>query len=619
MALTIGPGISVGPGISLLPEGAGGGGGATPNTFTIAEFVYDANSTYYGASTVANFTFGTLTSDYIDGIYKYVDANNNNQSGYTFVRPKDGTYTGFSVTSGLITGDLPSYPRNFIINGTTYRTHCDGYQYFLRTDPENLSANPGETFTITYDPNSQPTTAADTMLVEAYTYYTSYYGANADISGPVQGELFSDYFKSIVYSNSTGNTDIKLKDGSYTGFTVSGGSIDGDSSSSTRYFNINGYNVLCTFSAGAYSVATDAFSLQTASSSTAVSVVYDPAAQSGGGGGGGTFTDGTAYSSSSDYSSMGISVNGNVGNYNVVIRESEWTATAGYNALYALTTGGRFKINTSLDAGGTGDSIVTLSSGWSQINTGIYSASVTFSVAIQTGQPINAVTLEGEAPAAPLVTGTMTVALDGSFYGASPYAGTLSLTPTGLVRSIMSDGSTTMIEMNTGTFGDVVVVSDGGNSIYTINDSNTLEVTIDGVLYSGTLSSMGPYVGFFIMSDVFGLVAKNNQTLNVSFALPAASSAGYNVGDGTTISIATEQRGEGAVVITLISSAPAPITSFTTNVSITLTKPGTTLPLVLYDFYDQPPIDNMNGTTTHSYRIVNDYPNPESWDSMVIN
>jgi hypothetical protein len=266
-----------------------------PNTFTVANQVGK-----FGASSAAP-TFGVLTSDYLWSIYHDTTANPS-PIGKTIIFPKDGTYSGFSISSGAIDGDLTTYPRVFTITGDygaeNYELIYDGNFYYVALDDDaGLESRLGDTLGIVYNPAIQPTLTANTIKIMQFSLSGELFsGATtnaASTSVGVFGTVVSDYLRSVFYRSTNTGTYIELVDGTYAGFSVSGGAIDGDTSGSTRKFTINSIVETLTFDGAMYSYQAaepngDPFGIADISMyGDTVPAVYDPAIQGGGGGGGG--------------------------------------------------------------------------------------------------------------------------------------------------------------------------------------------------------------------------------------------------------------------------------------------------------------------------------------------
>lgn len=263
---------------------------ASNDTMIVAFVDSGGNNDVYGASDGERTTaIGTITSDYLSSVEATLNIYDNTAYSYIYLKP--GTYTGFSVgVDGAIDNDTPSYPRIFTINGNTYQFAYDINQlgYYIPTSCglENLT---GQTIPVLYDPATQPTVLPNTMFVNSYT---SPYGGGttygASNQGQIIGYLISDYFAAIeaYISGPSVGTTIQLNDGVYSGFSVSNGAIDGDSGAGAfRVFTVDNVNYALTLEGSAphynYAATSDIFGLQS-NLYQVLSVIYDPAAQGGG-------------------------------------------------------------------------------------------------------------------------------------------------------------------------------------------------------------------------------------------------------------------------------------------------------------------------------------------------
>ena len=137
-------------------------------------------------------------------------------------------------------------------------------------------------------------------------------------------------------------------------------------------------------------------------------------------------------------------------------------------------------------------------------------------MAIEIGSGISiggGISFESEAGGGALITGTITVATNGSQWGynfGTPL-GSASLSPAGAVTAIDFNGSSTQIALPGGTYGAVTIVF--GTSI---NGSATFTLTVDGIAQQATMSVMG----ISVAGDPYGLASKVGQTLSVSLVIP---------------------------------------------------------------------------------------------------
>lgn len=347
----------------------------------------ESSSAYYGA-------FGSLINDNIYFIYKYVDrsssAATNISNNTTWLGMTDGVYAEFTVVSGCIDGDLPGYTRLFTIGGTDYEFYWDGYQYANRSLPLDFEQLIGQTFSLVYNPAIQIPVTPNTMLVAAYSDPGSSqnsvsYGANIDLNSTLFGRITNSAFKSVIYyhSDMSNYFNIALADGTYTGFTVSGGSIDGDTSGSgtrsTRAFTINGQVRSLEYTNGQYTYYTfdqsdtDIFNLVSLVGQT-VSLLYDTAAQTGANG---TTASGTLVVGESPYGQgYGVYQMGGSSSYGSIILNPPFIDTITYS-----TMGGPSNNTTASIMSGTYGGVVVDSTGID----GKTSISITIDGVTQTG------------------------------------------------------------------------------------------------------------------------------------------------------------------------------------------------------------------------------------------
>jgi len=349
------------------------------DSFTVANYY---NSQYqfdlYGAESASAYygAFGPLISDNIYFIYKYVDrsssAATNSSNNITWLGMADGSYAEFTVVSGCINGDLPGYTRLFTIGGTDYEFYWDGYQYANVSLPLDFEQLIGQTFSLVYNPAIQIPATPNTMLVAAYSYpgdsqNSVSYGANIDLNSTLFGRITNSAFKAVVYYHSDMNNyfNIMLADGTYDGFTVSGGSIDGDTSGggarSTRAFTINGQVRSLEYANGQYTYYTydqsdtDIFNLVSLVGQT-VSLLYDPAAQTGANG---TTASGTLVVGESPYGQgYGVYLMGGSGSYGSIILHPPFIDSINYS-----TMGGPSSNTTASIMSGTYGGVVVDSTG----------------------------------------------------------------------------------------------------------------------------------------------------------------------------------------------------------------------------------------------------------------
>lgn len=337
--ITLYSGISFGDGV--IPYGVPVLPPPTPsNTITVGKDTVDS----YGANkTVTDFQIvGDINSDYLLMVYYQ-------RSGYgntTSIIVNPGSYSGFNVdSSNAIDGDTTGDPRTFTINGVNQQLIYGGFygtygSYVRPGDDFNLEANWGNVLPAIYDTGAQPYYASNTMYVD---YSEGKWGANKYTANyePVFGVLKSSYFHSIYYFEQYGQrkTVIRMKDGTYTGFTVSSGAISSDTNGSKRKFRISGALGELTYSSSTHTYEApnnDTFGL-IGSLHTSVSVIYDPADNTGSAP---SFSNTVNYIQGTDYSGMGAMIFGG-GGPALYVNPGEWSNSIGLTALLALPTGGK--------------------------------------------------------------------------------------------------------------------------------------------------------------------------------------------------------------------------------------------------------------------------------------
>ncbi len=271
--------------------------------------LYGANDgTSYSLDQLAFNPYGSITGGKISYATYYRPTG---QDGFTYIEFKPGTYNGYTVDSnGAIDGDLPSHIRWIHIGNGPLVFNYVGPYYQAVGDDVNLFNAVGTTIPLFYDPDDNTTVYDGNTILPATlpsSYNATKYGANADTSERVFGQVRSSYIKQLYYING-GNTYIKLTDGTYTlnsnNVVVSNGAIASDANGSTRIFTIAGTQRTLFFdsSSGKYTVGGDPVSLyqNLQSGGSAVTIVYDPGVQpapAGGGGGGANTTSVTIYNS----------------------------------------------------------------------------------------------------------------------------------------------------------------------------------------------------------------------------------------------------------------------------------------------------------------------------------
>lgn len=574
MALIIGGGISIGGNISVA--------GVTPNSITVAT-INDGSADYYGAynytSGHINFgisNFGTVTSDYLYTVMYKSDISLSISE--TYIALNDGTYSGFTVTNGVIDSDLPTYPRVFTIGGSNYTFNlaAQGY-YFASGDVLSLASNVGATVTTVYNPGIQPSLTPNSIIVGQKTSGPStYYGADKAIS-PSYGTIVSDYLEMITYNSPT--TNIILVPGTYTGFTVdSNKAIDGDSTTA-RTFTVNGIDAVFTVSGSApnysYLNMGDPFSLQTSVGST-LTAVYDPAAQPVPGPGefvSGNMTvgtDGVQYGWQPLFiGSATISGPPTGPTYQITYASGAGTNIVFVSGTYgttvvdgtAATIDGENSITVTIDGVTEIGTLVTNNSGPPGCK--LTFATDVFSLQSKNNQTLAVTMVAGAATPGEVASGSITVGTDGiAIYGYFPpgMLGSSTITPANMVSRLYWSGmgdptGTTLIRLDSGTYGSVVV--DG--SLGTVDAETQLTVVVDGISQTGTLNAGGSYVQLNITGDPYSFQSKNGQTLTVSVV------AGAGGGGATTYSVNTDY-----------SSSPAGISfqdNFDGTYQVTLNQP----------------------------------------------
>lgn len=122
------------------------------NTLWVESYI-DQYVTLYGCNTdtMSNPVFGQIRSSTIQYIYYNQGANQ------TRIKMIEGSFSGFSVSNGAISGDTNGSSRVFTINGSTYTfTFSSMPQYYIASgDALSLASNVGADWSIAYDPNAQ--------------------------------------------------------------------------------------------------------------------------------------------------------------------------------------------------------------------------------------------------------------------------------------------------------------------------------------------------------------------------------------------------------------------------------------------------------------------------------
>jgi hypothetical protein len=537
MAIVIGRGISIGGGIGVgtgAPTGGGGGGGG--DNFVVAT-VNTGGYDYYGAYNYTNGStnlgisdFGTITSNYLYGIFYQTD-------GFSFstsILLNNGTYSGFTVTNGQIDSDPVSYPRVFTIGGVDYIFYYNGNGFYSRydSDPLGLVAAVGSTVSAVYNPAVQLTIPAGSILVGTYTSAgTTYYGVNNTFAG--YGYSNTSHIQSIDYYSLFGSYTniIQLVPGTYTGFVVdSDGAVD--SSSASKVFTVGGTNV--TFgragSAPNYTyqnTTQDPLGL-VANVGQVVTAIYDPAKQSAPPPAGefatGTITVG--YDGFATYGwnppSVGSSTFNFISDAVGVIKYD----TAGSGATYIYLQAGTYNSVVIDTTAGTVDGETTITatidgvSATLTISGGVASVvSDPFSLQSKNGQTLTVTMVAGTVVAADL-TGNITVGFNNIFgdrYGyqavfPGPY-GSVSVVPDAIAQ-LYNTSTFTAVRFNGTSVGGVSTDSMTGLA----DGITSLSVTIDGA--TTTVSTGGPAAGgYSVAGDPLSLATKDGQTLSLAITL----------------------------------------------------------------------------------------------------
>lgn len=316
--------------------------------------------TLYGCNTDYNTNpvFGQLRSDSIQYIYY------NQGASQTRIKMIDGTFTGFSVSSGAIDSDTNGSNRVFTINASTYTfTFNSSQEYYTAVgDALSLVNNVGSNWSVIYDPNAQG--GGGSSGTGTYTISTDYSDGS---SGPPGISFMSPggpYTSEGVIVDPTAWVD---SDGATALLALTSGSTFTVSTTPAG----GGSPVTATITLTS-SWATLYGSAQRAdiSTSTSVSTSYPNYVPFSVTIGGGVFVEGTDWLAGPP---PGLSVGGSGGQYNITVFDSAWNNTSARDAILATTTG---QVFTCIIGGNT--ITVTLTSTWSSFGPGSY-ASVTVS------------------------------------------------------------------------------------------------------------------------------------------------------------------------------------------------------------------------------------------------
>lgn len=334
-----------------------------------------------------------------------------------------------------------------------------------------------------------------------------------------------------------GFTQLNIADGSYTGFTVTNGAVDGDTSNS-QYFTVDGTTTSFTIASTGvgtykYLASGDPFGLTSKLGQTLAVDLVVP----------GVFlfgditvgTDGIIYGWD-QYGSVGSSTI----SYPPDASNGIYYRTFGSYTRIELQPGTYYGV---VIDGGTntvdgGNTITATIGGVSSMLTvgNMLRADVAgdpFDLQSKNGQTLAVSVVAGGTPPPPtpgqFVSGNMTVGTVNEYgtdfwgwdpYGITPYgSATIPTPPTGpTLRIIYSTvlpgggGNGTQINFISGTYGNIVV--DG--SAATIDGETSVTVTIDSVVQTGTLVTVSGGCKLFFAGDVFSLQSKNGQTLAVT-------------------------------------------------------------------------------------------------------
>jgi hypothetical protein len=383
-----------------------------------------------------------------------------------------------------------------------------------------------------------------TINASGYDWYGAYDYTSGYINFGISdfGTVASDYLYAVIYQTDGANnilTNIALNDGSYTGFTVTNGAIDGDLQSYPRVFTIGGSNYTFNLTAqGYYFAYGDPLNLASSVGST-ITTVYNPAiqpsvtpnsiivAQYAGAG----FT--TYYGASKVFS------NG----YGTIVSDYLTEVQYSNSSTYIFLAPGTYT-GFTVDSNGLidGDNSTARTFTVNSVNAVFTVAgSAPNYVYTNMGNPFNLSTNVGNTltaiydPAAQpvpgpgeFVSGNMTVGQGGpvnSDYGWQAFSFgsvTFPTFPTGPTYQIYYESSPTpltKISFFDGTFGTTVVDGDLG----TIDGETSVTVTIDGVTEIGTLIANTSSCRLEFAGDVFSLQSKNTQTLAVAMVAGAAT------------------------------------------------------------------------------------------------
>lgn len=115
-----------------------------------------------------------------------------------------------------------------------------------------------------------------------------------------------------------------------------------------------------------------------------------------------------------------------------------------------------------------------------------------------------------------------TIALGSGMGRYTTYSGTVSVSPTGIIREIAQTGSVTLFYLNYGTFGSYTIDSAG------LNGSTNISITIDSVsqTVSGIAQDFGTYLLWSVDGDPFSIYDFDTHTISITDAAGAGGGGG---------------------------------------------------------------------------------------------
>ena len=383
-----------------------------------------------------------------------------------------------------------------------------------------------------------------TINASGYDWYGAYDYTSGYINFGISdfGTVTSDYLYAVIYQTDGANnilTNIALNDGSYTGFTVTNGAIDGDLQSYPRVFTIGGSNYTFNLTAqGYYFAYGDPLNLASSVGST-ITTVYNPAIQP-------SVTPNSIivaqYAGAGFVTYYGASKVFSTGYGTIVssyLTEVQYSNSSTYIFLAPGTyTGFTVDSNGAIDGDNSTARTFTVNSAnavftvaGSPPNYAYTNMGNPFSLNTNVGNTLAAIYDPAAQPVpgpGEFVSGNMTVGQGGpvnSDYGWQEFSFgsvTFPTFPTGPTYQIYYESSPTpltKISFFDGTFGTTVVDGDLG----TIDGETSVTVTIDGVTEIGTLIANTSSCRLEFAGDVFSLQSKNTQTLAVTMVAGAAT------------------------------------------------------------------------------------------------